>query len=144
MTINSRVARSLRELRGRLRDLAAAEHGDAQSKAAAAASHVADQEAQLEDTLDEAEDVLATATTVHTLDHVGNLVGSHRAAITDAVAMHSAATQISDLAHARLRARIRQLKTAERVVELIDRDRTTLEKRTEQRGHDDLNSSRRR
>jgi len=144
MTINPRVARSLRELRSRLRDLAAAEHGDAQSKATAAATHVANRQSELEDTLDEAEDVLASATTVHTLHDIDNLVGSHRAAITDAVALHSTATQISDLAHARLRARIRQLKTAERVVELIDRERTTHEKRTEQRGHDDLSSSRRR
>ena len=144
MTINPRVARALRQMRSRLRDLAAAEHGDAQSKTAAAANHVANQQSQLEDTLDEAEDTLAAATTVHALHDVGDLVGSHRVAITDAVALHSAATQISDLAHARLRARIRQLKTAERVLELIDRDRTVLEKRAEQLGHDDLTSSRRR
>lgn len=141
MTINARVARSLREMRSRLRDLAAAEHGDAQSRSTAAADHVADQHARLEDTLDESEGTLATATTVYALDDMGHLVGSHRAAITDAVALHSAATQIADLAHARLRARIRQLKTAERVVEIIDRERTTREARSEQLGHDDLSAS---
>ena len=144
MTINPRVAKSVREMRARLRDLAAAEHGHAQSKTAAAADHVADQHALLEDTLDEAEDTLTSITNVYALDDIANLVVSQRAAIMDAEKLHSAATEIAELAHARLRARIRQLKTAERVVELVDRERTSREARTEQRSHDDLTSARRR
>ena len=49
MTINSRVARSVRDLCSRLRDLAAAEHGEATAKTTAAAAHVTTQEQLLED-----------------------------------------------------------------------------------------------
>ena len=144
MTINTRVARSVRDMRSKLRDLAAAEHGHANANTRAAADHVESEEQTLEDTLDEAEDTLAGATNVYALDNVAGLVACQREAITDAAKAHVAATEVSNLAEARLRVRIRQLKTAERVVEMVQDLRTTREAKAEQHAHDDLVNSRRR
>jgi flagellar biosynthesis chaperone FliJ len=144
MTINPRVARSVRDMRSKLRDLAAAEHGDASLKTRAAAAYVETQEQTLEDTLDEAEDTLAGITNVYALDNVAGLVACQREAIVDAAKAHTAATEVSNLAEARLRVRIRQLKTAERVVEMANESRTTREAKAEQHANDDLVNSRRR
>ncbi|MEO6777322.1 MAG: hypothetical protein ABI467_30620 [Kofleriaceae bacterium] len=144
MTINSRVARSVRDLRSRLRDLAAAEHGEATAKTSAAAAHVSSQEQLLEDTLDEAEDTLTGITNVYGLDHVAGLVAHHREAIVDATTAHAAAAEIANLAEARLRSRIRQLKTAERVVEMVQDHHAAREVRAEQGAHDDLVNARRK
>lgn len=144
MTINSRVARSVRDLRSRLRDLAAAEHGEATAKTTAAAAHVSTQEQLLEDTLDEAEDTLTGITNVYHLDHVADLVASRREAIADATTAHAAATVVATHAEAQLRSRIRQLKTAERVVELVQEHRVAREVRAEQGAHDDLVNARRK
>ena len=144
MTINVRVARSVRDMRSRLRDLAAAEHGDATTKTTAAAAHVSTQEQLLEDTLDEAEDTLTGITNVHHFDHVAGLVAHRREAIADASTAHAAATEVANLTEARLRSRIRQLKTAERVVEMAQEHRMTREVRAEQGAHDDLVNARRK
>jgi hypothetical protein len=144
MTINSRVARSVRDMRSKLRDLAAAEHGDATARTQAAAAHVTSEERLLEDTLDEAEDTLTGITNVYALDNVAGLVACQREAILDAAKAHTAATEVANLAEARLKARIRQLKTAERVVEMVVEHRATREAKAEQHAHDDLVSSRRK
>jgi hypothetical protein len=144
MTINSRVARSVRDLRSRLRDLAAAEHGEATVATQVAAGQVAIQQQRLEDTLDEAEDVLATVTHVYALDHVAERVASQRHAIGEAATAHAAAAEISNLAEARLKSRIRQLKTAERVVERVVEHRVSREAKAEQNASDDLVNARRK
>jgi flagellar export protein FliJ len=144
MTINSRVARSVRDVRAKLRDLAAAEHTSAASRTAAAATRVDDEHARLEETLDEAEDQLAAVTNVHDLDTIHGLVASQRAAIDDAAATHTAAAEVSDLSAMRLRARTRQLKTAERVVELVRHERARRESKIDQRRNDDLTTAARR
>lgn len=144
MTINTRVARSVRDLRSKLRDLAAAEHSHANANTRAAATNIATEEQTLEDTLDEAEDTLAGATNVYALDNVAGLVACQREAISDAANAHVAATTVSNLAEARLKIRIRQLKTAERVVEMANDSRTTREAKAEQHAHDDLVNARRR
>ncbi|HEY3805511.1 MAG TPA: hypothetical protein VGL61_23040 [Kofleriaceae bacterium] len=144
MTINSRVARSVRDVRAKLRDLAAAEHTTAASQTAAAAARVDDEHARLEDTLDEAEDQLAAVTSVHQLDTIHSLVASQRAAIDDAVVTHTAALEVSDLSSMRLRARTRQLKTAERVVELVRHERARRDSKIDQRRNDDLTTAARR
>jgi flagellar export protein FliJ len=144
MTINSRVARSVRDLRSRLRDLAAAEHGEASAKTTAAAAHVTNQEQLLEDTLDEAEDTLTGITNVYALDQVAGMVACQREAIVDATTAHTEATEVANLAEARLRSRIRQLKTAERVVEMVQEHRNAREARAEQGAQDDLVNARRK
>jgi hypothetical protein len=144
MTINSRVARSVRDMRSKLRDLAAAEHGAAASKTAIAAAHVDHAHACLEDSLDEAEHHLTAVTNVHQLADIGGIVASHRAAIDDAVLVHLTASEIADLSAARLRARTRQLKTSERVVENVRHARARAESKSEQGRNDDLTTARRR
>ncbi len=144
MTINSRVARSVRDVRAKLRDLAAAEHTTAASQTARAAARVDDEHARLEDTLDEAEDALEAVTCVHQLADIHGLVASQREAIDAAVISHTAATEIAELSAARLRARTRQLKTAERVVELVRHERALRDSKIDQRRNDDLVTSARR
>jgi len=141
MAINSRIARSVRDVRAKLRDLAAAEHSAAASRTAFAAAQVDDEHALLEDTLDEAEEQLASATNVYQLDDVHGIVTSQREAIVAAVATHTAATEISELSAARLRARTRQLKTAEKVVEQVHHQRARRESKIDQRRNDDLTTS---
>jgi hypothetical protein len=144
MAINSRVARSVRDMRSKLRDLAAAEHGEATTRTTAAAAHVAAEQQTLEDTLDEAEDTLTGIKSVYALDDVAGLVACQREAIVDATKAHTAATEVASLAEARLKSRIRQLKTAERVVEMVRDDRNVREAKAEQLAHDDLVNARRR
>ncbi len=144
MTINSRVARSVRNMRSKLRDLAAAEHGEATARSTAAAAHVANEEQRLEDTLDEAEDTLTNMTSVYALDSVAGLVACQREAIVDAAKAQTAANEVSSLTDARLKSRIRQLKTAERVVEMVKEDRAVREAKAEQHAQDDLVNARRK
>lgn len=144
MTINPRVARSVRDMRSKFRDLAAAEHGEASAKTAAAAAHVAHQEQALEDTLDEAEESLTGITNVYALDNVAGLVACQREAIVEANSAHAQATEVANRAEAHLRTRIRQLKTAERVVEIVKEHRAAVDARTEQGAQDDLVNARRR
>lgn len=144
MAINSRMARSVRDVRAKLRDLAAAEHSLATSRTASAAAQVDDEHARLEDTLDEAEGQLASATNVYQLDDVHGVVASQREAIVAAIATHTAATEVSELSAARLRARTRQLKTAEKVVELVHHQRARRESKVDQRRNDDLVTAARR
>jgi flagellar biosynthesis chaperone FliJ len=144
MTINPRIARSVRDMRSKLRDLAAAEHGEASAKTAAAAAHVSNEEQALEDTLDEAEDTLTGITNVYALDNVAGLVACQREMIVAANSAHAQATEVANRAEAHLRTRIRQLKTAERVVELVKDYRTARDNRAEQGAQDDLVNARRR
>jgi len=144
MTINPRTARSVRDMRSKLRDLAAAEHGEASARTATAAAHVAHHEQALEDTLDEAEDTLTGITNVYALDDVAGMVASQRHAISEAAAAHAQAHELATHAEVRLRSRIRQLKTAERVVEMVNDHREQREARAEQGAHDDLVNARRR
>jgi hypothetical protein len=144
MSINSRVARSVRDVRAKLRDLAAAEHSSAASNTAVAAARVVSEHARLEDTLDEAEDALEAVTNVYQLDDITGIVASQRAAIDEAVVSHTAAAEVTDLLAMQLRARTRQLKTAEKVVELVRHQRARRESKVDQRRNDDLTSAARR
>ncbi|MEO8551865.1 MAG: hypothetical protein ABI678_17940 [Kofleriaceae bacterium] len=131
-------------MRSKLRDLAAAEHGEASAKTAAAAARVSNEEQTLEDTLDEAEDSLTGITNVYALDSVAGLVACQREAITDANTAHAQAAEVAARAEAHLRTRIRQLKTAERVVELVKDYHDARDARAEQGAQDDLVNARRR
>jgi hypothetical protein len=144
MSINSRVARSVRDVRAKLRDLAAAEHSTAVSNTAMAAARVDDEHSRLEDTLDEAEGALEACTNVHQLASIHSLVEGQREMICAAIASHCAAAEVADLSSARLRARTRQLKTSERVVEQVRHARARRESKIDQRRNDDLTTARRK
>jgi hypothetical protein len=143
MTINPRVVRALRDARARLRDAAAAEHTLAATGRAAAAQQLADEHQRLETFLDDAHAALAGARNIHDLDRVADVVDSHHAAIADASKSHAEAIALSELAAGKLRDRTRQLRTAERLVDLSDRYRAERDAKAEQRGTDDLGGRRR-
>ena len=129
MTINPRAVRVLRDARTRLREAAAAEHSIAASDRDAAAERLSNEHDSLEATLDDAGAQLADARTVHDLDQVAAIVVSHRDAITVASKTHADASTVADQTAGRLRERARQLKTAERLVDMSDRMRADREAR---------------
>jgi hypothetical protein len=143
MTIRPRAARNVRELRARLRDLAAASH----AKTVAARDHervaLELHEDQLEAFLDAAPLELAEATSIHELELVHEDTGVHRLAVRDANQRLSDATRQTTMSEAALRERARQLRSAERVVDKLERAQTQREAIAEQRSHDDMSARRR-
>lgn len=143
MTIRPRAARNLRELRSRLRDVAAASHA---STVAARDQHrdlLVDEEERLQTHLDTAQHVLAEATSIHDLEMVDEDTGVHRLAVTEASSRLAEATRQTAISEAALRERARQLRSAERVVEKIEHAISRRESAAEQRAHDDISARRR-
>ena len=143
MTIRPRVARSVRDLRSRLRDLAAASHAD--SLAAREQSHetLRREQQALDDHLDTAEQTLAGARSVHDVELFFEDTGVHRIAIEDASTRLAEATQQTQVSEAALRARARQLRAAERIVDKLEGDHARRESVAEQRANDDISARRR-
>jgi hypothetical protein len=141
--IKPRVVRALKDARTRLRDVAAAAHSTASATSDRCARELADEHAQLETALDNAAHALADARTVHDLDRVADDTSMYRLALIDAAERHTAAQAVTATTADRLRERTRQLRTAERLVELIDNLRAERDARAEQRGADDLAGRRR-
>jgi hypothetical protein len=143
MTISSKAADTVRKMRALLRDVAAAEAGHAAAQTEVAAAAVESEQVRLRTTTTEATVALHAVTNVHALDQISDVVACQHANVATAEAGHVAATRVSDLATARLRGRIRQLKTVERVVEQIRDERNVREAKAEQSRNDDLNARRR-
>jgi flagellar biosynthesis chaperone FliJ len=143
MTIRIRVIRNLKDVRTRLRDIAAAAHSNAAAQRDRSAQHLEDQSASLESALDRAASELATARTVHDLGAIAETTGSHRLSLADAIEHHQLAVAASETTAGQLRERTRQLRTAERLVEQADTRRAKRESRAEQRRTDDLAARRR-
>jgi flagellar export protein FliJ len=142
MTNRSRSARVLREVRTRLRDVAAASH------AVAAATHdttkrsLVAEEDRLEAFLDAAHHALAAARNVNEFELLAGHIDGHKQAIDGATEVHATSATRMKQSHLDLIASTRKLKTAEKIVERIDDERARVEARHEQRAQDDL--SRRR
>jgi hypothetical protein len=143
MTIKIRVVRSLRDVRTRLRDVAAAAHTNAAAARDRSARELADEHASLETALDEAADTLAAARTVHELDLVAAATGGYRLSVAAAAERHQCALAASQTTADHLRERTRQLRTAERLVDRADARRAKRESRAEQRRTDDMAGRRR-
>jgi flagellar biosynthesis chaperone FliJ len=143
MTIKIRVVRSLKDVRTRLRDVAAAAHSNAAAARDRSARDLADEHASLETALDQAAGTLAAARTVHELDQVAEATGVYRLSVADAAERHQCALAASQTTADQLRERTRQLRTAERLVEQADARRAKRESRAEQRRTDDLAGRRR-
>lgn len=141
MTIRPRVVRAFRDVRERLRDAAAASHAKAATAAAASRAELGAEHDRLEEFLEAATDALAAARTVHDVDHVAELVVVHELAIKDASARHDAAVSITETTARALRDRTRQLRSAEKLVELVTEHHAANDARAEQRGNDDLASA---
>lgn len=143
MTIKPRVARALKDARTRLRDVAAAAHSTASAQSDRSARQLEAEQQTLESALDEAASALATATSVLELDRVADTTGAYRLSLADAMQRHADLAAVTQTTADRLRERTRQLKTAERVVELVEERRARSESRAEQRRTDDMASRRR-
>jgi len=141
--IKPRVVRALKDARTRLRDAAAAAHANAAATRDRCADEVRDEHESLEAALDDAAGTLAEARTVHELDRVAESTGVYRLAVADASERHATAAAASQTTAEQLRARTRQLRTAERLVELVDGHHAKREARAEQHGSDDLAARRR-
>jgi hypothetical protein len=143
MTIRPRAARNIRELRSRLRDLAAASHAERLAARDRQRDVVAEHEVRLETHLDTAPHVLAEATSVHDLELVHEDTGVYRFAIAEARSRLDEVTKETVISEAALRERARQLRAAERLVETLERGISRREAAAEQRAHDDLSARRR-
>lgn len=141
MTIKPRVVRALRDARTRLRDVAAAEHSTTSAMRERAAQTVVERQHDLRTALDNAGTTLAAARTIWEVDRVAEDTGVHRFAVVDASTAHHKAIVANDATADRLRERARQLRTAERLVEMVDDFRAKQEATAEQRSADDMASS---
>jgi len=143
VTKKLRVVRALVDARTRMRDVAAAAHSTAAAQRDHAARALSDEQAALESHLDGAVDALASVRHIHELDRVAESTGVYRFAVADAHVRHVEAHAASEATAGKLRDHTRQLRTAERLVDVIEEHRTKQEARAEQRGHDELAARRR-
>ena len=143
MTIKMRTIRALKNARARLRDVAAAEHSMASVIRDRSAQALQDEHASLATTLDDAAELLAAARTVHDLDRVAEGTVVSRLSVADAAERHQAALTASMSTADRLRERTRQLRTAERLTEIVEHRRAKRESRSERHRLDDMVARRR-
>jgi flagellar biosynthesis chaperone FliJ len=141
MTIRPRVVRALRDARERMRDAAAATHATATTALEHSDVELADSCDRLEAFLDDAGQELAAARNVHEIDRVAQVSGVYRLEIADAKARRDEAAALSSRTADALRERTRQLRSVEKLVELVDDHRSKNELRSEQRLNDDLAST---
>lgn len=134
----ARNARVLREVRTRLRDLAAASHAVATAQHDTTKSVLEAEEHGLESYLDNAHVSMSGARTVYDFDLVSFHIDGHKQAINDAAAEHDTSTTRMQQSHLALVASTRQLKTAEKLVDRISEEMARAEHKSEQRAHDDL------
>ena len=138
MTNRARNARVLREVRTRLRDIAAASHAVASAQHDTTQRTLASEENQLEAYLDTAHVTMSAVRNVHDFDFVTHHIDGHKQAIAGAAAEHATSTNRMNQSHLALVTSTRQLKTAEKIVERIDHELARKEHRNEQRAQDDL------
>lgn len=143
MTIKPAMARALRDARLRMRDVAAADHAIAAERREQAAASLAAEHDALATFVENAAERLARASSINDLDRVSILVGAHRDDIASAATRHAETIALAELTTGALRDRTRQLKTAERIVDDVQRARDDREARGEQRSSDDMSARQR-
>lgn len=143
MTIRPRAVRALRDVRERLRDVAATSHASAASARDRSAGELALENQRLEASLDDASTALASATTIHDLDRIADTTGFHQLAVVAATARRDEAIAITEITAGKLRERTRQLRSAEKLVTLLEEHKVRTEARTEQHANDDMSARRR-
>jgi hypothetical protein len=144
MTVKPRVARSLRDVRERLRDVAAASHAAAVGEVERHAAAVAEEHERLGASIAGASGLLAGARSVAELDRVRVEIDACRGDVAAAAARHGDAQAARDATERALREKTRQLRSAERILELVEERRFGMEARGEQRAADDMAAGRRR
>jgi hypothetical protein len=143
VTAKPRTIRLLKDVRTRLRDAAAAAHANAAALRDQRAAELQESEDTLETVLDEAAISLSRARNIFDVEQVDEDTGVHRLEVLEAANRHAVASAASNASADRLRERARQLRTAERLVELVDDHYARVEARNEQRHTDDLAARRR-
>ncbi|MEZ4362070.1 MAG: hypothetical protein R3B48_17920 [Kofleriaceae bacterium] len=137
MTISRRTVRALCDVRGRLRDLAAAEHSSRSETQLRAEELVAAARHELEGSLELAAGAVQGARGVDTLDRMSELVAAHHVCVDEAGAELAAAVMMTEETAQLLRERSRQVLSAERVLQRYQRESALRAHRQEQRVHDD-------
>ena len=143
MTIRPRAARTVRELRTRLRDIAAASHASSVAARERSREALDAERRALDAHLDTAEQELQDARSIHDIEMFDEDTGVHRIAIADAAQRFAEDTAQTQVSEAALRERARQLRSAEKLVERIDRGVASRDAAIEQRAHDDISARRR-
>jgi flagellar export protein FliJ len=138
MTIRPRAVRALRDVRERMRDAAAASHATASATREATQVALVTEQQQLVTHMDDAANVLGAARTVYDLDRFAESTGVYRIRIADASKQRDEATAVKSSTAAKLRESTRQLRSAEKLVELTETTMSRREAATEQRTNDDL------
>jgi flagellar biosynthesis chaperone FliJ len=144
MTIRPRAVRALRDVRERLRDAAAATHASASAIRDASQLALVDEEHQLERHVGEAAQVLGGARTVYDLDRYAESTGVYRIAIAEATTKRDQASAASEATASKLRDSTRKLRSAEKLVEIVETHRDRRASAAEQRANDDLTARRAR
>lgn len=141
--IRSRSARALREVRERLRDVAAASHANVAATHDRTQRHLKVEEERLEEVLDDAQQALAAARTVYDLDAVADHANFQRALIANAAAVHETSIVSMIASRAKLQSSTRELRSAERLVDKLELERSRIEAKLEQSANDDIAARRR-
>jgi flagellar biosynthesis chaperone FliJ len=144
MTIRPRAARNVRDLRNRLRDIAAASHANTVAAQQRSLEALDAERRALDEHLDTAQHELLDARSVWAIEMVEEDTGVHRIAIADATKQYDADTTQTRVTEAALRERARQLRSAEKLVERIEHGLASKDAMNEQRANDDISASRRR
>ena len=144
MTIRPRAARNVRDLRNRLRDIAAATHANTVAAQQRSLEALQAERRALDEHLETAENELLEARSVFDIETFEEDTGVHRIAIADATKQFEQDTSQTKLSEAALRERSRQLRSAERLVERIELGVAQREATAEQRANDDISSARTR
>lgn len=138
MSIRPRSARALRDVRERLRDVAAASHACAVVAHDHTRRRVAEEEQRLAEFFDDAHAALAAARTVHDLDRIADHHTEHRLVLATASAEAETAEVAVRDSQLKLRDSARDLRIAERTLDRIELQLVRDEARAEQRANDDL------
>lgn len=138
MTIDRRTIRALRDVRGKLRDLALAEHATTSATQLRCEEVKAAARAELEDSFASASAALGTASTVAQLERISQDVAAHHVCLDEASAELAAAVLRTEEASRQLRQRAQQVESARRISENVERESAQRVSRQEQRSHDDL------
>lgn len=143
MTIRPRAARNVRDLRTRLRDIAAASHANTVAARERSREALEAERRALDEHLDTAENELLEARSVFDIETFEEDTGVHRIAIADATKQLTDDTTQTQLSEAALRERARQLRSSEKLVERLELGVNRREATAEQRANDDISARRR-
>ncbi|HEY4175539.1 MAG TPA: hypothetical protein VGM90_01845 [Kofleriaceae bacterium] len=143
MTIRPRAAKSIRDIRARLRDIAAASHANTVAVRDRSRDAVVEEQQALEEHFDTAQHELLDARSIYHLQSVDEDTGIHRLAIADAQKVLDANTKQTQLSEAALRESSRKLKSSEALVERIEDMLARRDAKAEQRSQDDISTRKR-